>query len=129
MKKNYRTIRFAFGVAFAGLVLAGLSSCGKKDQNSPGVEFMPDMYRSPSLEYYNVHVIDEDTMNNAMMPVKGTIARGFMPYAYPNTPEGFEAAQNNLKNPLDPAKRDIWEKDGQKLYGQFCVHCHGPSGG
>ena len=128
MKKNYRTIRFAFAAAFAGLVLAGLSSCGKKDENSPGVEFMPDMYRSPSLEYYNVNVIDGDTINNAMMPVKGSVARGFIPYNYANTPEGFEMAQNNLHSPITAEQRASWEGEGEKLYGKFCVHCHGATG-
>src|SRR4051812_6641070 len=123
MKKNYRTIRFAFAAAFAGLLLAGLSACGKKDPNSPGVEFFPDMYRSPSLEYYNVNVIDGDTINNAMMPVAGTVARGFLPYAYPNTPEGFEMAQKNLHNPLPADQREKWEAEGGELYSKFCIHC------
>lgn len=128
MKKNHRTIQFAFGIAFAGLLAAGLSSCGKKDENSPGFEFMPDMYRSPSLEYYQANVVDGDTLYNAMMPVKGTVARGYMPYTIPNTPEGFEMAQNSLKNPLEPSQRELWEKQGEELYGKYCVHCHGPAG-
>jgi len=128
MEKNYRTIRFAFGVAFAGLILASLSSCGKKDENSPGVEFMPDMYISPSLEYYGTNVIEGDTINNAMHPVKGTVARGFLPYAYANTPEGFELAQNNLRNPLPIENRDGFVKEGEELYGKYCVHCHGAAG-
>jgi mono/diheme cytochrome c family protein len=128
MKKNYRTIKFAFGVAFAGLIMAGFSSCGKKDENSPGVEFMPDMYRSPSLEYYNTNVVGEDTLNTAMLPVKGTVARGYIPYAYTNDAAGLEMAQLNLKNPLPTNQRALWEADGEKLYGKFCVHCHGATG-
>ena len=129
MKKNYRTIKFAFSAALVGLVLAGFTSCGKKDENSPGVEFMPDMYRSPSLEYYQVHTVDGDTLDNAMKPVKGSVARGFMPYAYPNTAEGYEMAGANLHNPLPVSNRAVWEKDGEVLYGKFCVHCHGATGG
>lgn len=128
MKKHYTTIKLACGLAFATLLATGFSSCGKKDANSPGVEFMPDMYRSPSLEYYQVHTVDGDTINNAMKPVKGTVARGFVPYAYPNTPEGYEAAGLNLRNPLAAANRETWEKDGEVLYGKFCVHCHGATG-
>lgn len=128
MKKHYTTIKLACGLAFATLLAAGFSSCGKKDANSPGVEFMPDMYRSPSLEYYQVHTVDGDTVNNAMKPVKGTVARGFIPYAYANTPEGYEAAGLNLRNPLAAANRETWEKDGEVLYGKFCVHCHGATG-
>jgi mono/diheme cytochrome c family protein len=128
MKKNYRTIKFALSAALTGLVLAGLTSCGKKDENSPGVEFMPDMYRSPSLEYYAVHTVDGDTVFNAKKPVKGSVARGFMPYAYPNTPEGYDQAGANLRNPLPSSSREQWEAEGEVLYGKFCVHCHGATG-
>jgi mono/diheme cytochrome c family protein len=128
MKKNYRTIKFAFSTALAGLILAGFTACGKKDENSPGVEFMPDMYRSPSLEYYAVHTVDGDTVYNAMHPAKGSVARGFVPYGYQNTPEGYEAAGLNLRNPLASSNREVFEKEGEVLYGKFCVHCHGAAG-
>ena len=105
MNKNYRTIKLSISAALAGLVMAGFTSCGKKDANSPGVEFMPDMYRSPSLEYYQVHTVDGDTINNAMLPVKGSVARGFIPYAYANTPEGYEQAGLNLHNPLSASDK------------------------
>ncbi|MCU0360845.1 MAG: cytochrome c [Bacteroidia bacterium] len=128
MKKHYSFTRFSFATAFGGLLIAAMSSCGKKDANSPGVEFFPDMYRSPSLEYYSVHTVDGDTVYNAKHPVAGTVARGYVPYTYPNTPEGYEQAGLNLKSPLDMSKREMWEKDGEVLYGKFCVHCHGAAG-
>ncbi|MDI1356294.1 MAG: cytochrome c [bacterium] len=128
MKRNYKTIRFVIGAAFTGLVLASFSSCGKKDANSPGVEYMPDMYRSPSLEYYSSSVFEGDTLNTARLPVKGTVARGFIPYAYANTPEGYEQAGLNLHNPLDASQRELWEKEGEVLFGKFCIHCHGATG-
>ena len=128
MKRNYRTIRLMMGVAFTSLIAAGLSSCGKKDANSPGVEFMPDMYRSPSLEYYSSSIFEGDTINTAMMPVKYTIARGFLPYAYANTPEGYELAGSNLHNPLSVGQREQWETEGEVLFGKYCVHCHGATG-
>lgn len=127
MNQHYKTIK----LAFAGLLLAGLTSCGKKDPNSPGVEFMPDMYRSPSLEVYGTQVIDGDTVNSTsfrMLPVKGSIARGYLPYAYPNTPEGYESAGLNLHNPLSAGSREKFEKEGEVLYSKFCVHCHGATG-
>ncbi len=128
MKKSYRNIRFAFASAFAGLILTGLTSCGKEDANSPGFEFMPDMYRSPSLEYYNTNVIDGDTINTAMMPVAGSVARGFIPYAYPNSDEGLKMAHANLKNPLPFNEREQWEAEGEVLFSKFCIHCHGATG-
>lgn len=125
---RFRNIKTAFGAAFATLLISGLSSCGKEDPNSPGVEFFPDMYRSPSLEYYQTHFIDGDTMMNAKQPVAGTIARGYIPYTYPNTPEGYEAAGTSLKSPLPRAQQAQWENEGEELYGKFCVHCHGANG-
>jgi len=129
MKKHYKTIKFVVCGALTGLMIAGFSSCGKKDANSPGVEFMPDMYRSPSLEYYQVHTVDGDTVYNAQKPVKGTVARGYMPYAYENSTQGYEAAGLNLKNPLTTLSHEEYEKQGEEIYGKFCVHCHGATGG
>lgn len=128
MRTNYNTIKFVFASALMGLVMAGFTSCGKKDENSPGVEFMPDMYRSPSLEYYQTHTVDGAVEMNAQLPVKGTVARGYLPYAYDNTAEGYEKAGVSLKNPLTEKSREEYEKEGEVLYGKFCVHCHGATG-
>ncbi len=114
-------------MAVFGCVAVVLTSCEKHDANSPGVEFMPDMYRSPSLEtnmaYVNKH---GDSMETNRLPVAGTIARGYMPYSYLNTPEGYEQAKANAHNPFE--KNDINLAKGEELYGKFCVHCHGATG-
>jgi mono/diheme cytochrome c family protein len=89
---------------------------------------MPDMYRSNSLEYYQTHTVDGQVMLNAQEPVKGTVARGFIPYGYENTPEGYDKAGTSLKNPLTAKSREEYEKEGEVLYGKFCVHCHGATG-
>ncbi len=135
MRHHYKKIKFACSCAVAGILMAGFTSCGKKDPNSPGVEFMPDMYRSPSVEVYGTQVINRNThdtinsMSARWMPVKGSIARGYLPYAYPNTAEGYEQAGLYLHNPLPAGDREKNEKDGEALYGKFCVHCHGATGG
>lgn len=127
MKLNNKNIKSIYnGVALAAL-LVGFASCGKKDANSPGVEFMPDMYRSPSVEVYGTSTFNGDTIYSTQFtPVKGTIARGYMPYAYANTPEGYEQAGLYLKNPI--ALNDKVAAEGEVLYGKYCVHCHGASG-
>jgi mono/diheme cytochrome c family protein len=127
MKINYNSFKFVFTSGFLALLITTFISCGKKDKNSPGIEFMPDMYRSPSLEYYSVHMLDGDTINNAKKPVTGTVSRGYLPYAYPNTAEGYEQAGLNLHNPFINQKEEF-EKDGEVLYGKFCIHCHGATG-
>jgi len=126
MNFSYKNLKLMACGTFAAVLVAGFTSCGKKDVNSPGFEFMPDMYRSPSVEYYGIHVVNGDTLYNAMLPVKGTIARGYIPYVYANTGEGYEQAGLYLKNPI--AYSEQVEKDGEVLYGKFCVHCHGATG-
>ena len=126
MNLSYRNLKLITCGTFAVMLVAGFTSCGKKDANSPGFEFMPDMYRSPSVENYGTYIIGDDTLNSAMLPVKGTIARGYIPYVYPNTVEGYEQAGMYLKNPL--ALTPQVEKDGEVLFGKFCIHCHGATG-
>ena len=58
-------------------VLFMLSSC-TTDPNSPGVEYMPDMYRSPSYETYSQNPFFKDSMS-AQLPVAGTISQGEWP--------------------------------------------------
>jgi mono/diheme cytochrome c family protein len=126
MNISYKNLKLFTCGTFVVMLVAGFTSCGKKDANSPGFEFMPDMYRSPSVENYGTYIIGDDTLNSAMLPVKGTIARGYIPYVYPNTVEGYEQAGLYLKNPL--ALTPQVEKDGEVLFGKFCIHCHGATG-
>ena len=49
-----------------------ISSCSN---NGAGYEYMPNMYRSPSLETYGKNNFFSDSLN-ARKPVLGTIARG-----------------------------------------------------
>lgn len=127
MKLSYKNLKLVTRGTMAAMLVAGFTSCGKKDANSPGFEFMPDMYRSPSLEVYGTRVVDGDTITAfEFLPVKGTISRGHMPYVYPNTGEGYEQAGLYLKNPI--AYSPEVEKEGEVLYGKYCVHCHGASG-
>lgn len=115
-------------------------SCGKSDPNSPGIEYMPDMYISHAAKPYEwlPNGIFKDSLE-ARPPVAGTISQGShpnnmertnlinaIPYQYPNTTEGYELAGANLKNPL--ASDEVNLKKGEGLYGKFCVHCHGASG-
>lgn len=127
MKLKYKNIKSIYSsVAMAALII-GFTSCGKKDANSPGVEFAPDMYRSPSVEVYGTSVFNGDTIySQQFLPVKGTIARGYMPYVYANTTEGYEQAGLYLKNPI--ALNDKVMVEAEALYGKYCVHCHGASG-
>jgi mono/diheme cytochrome c family protein len=115
-------------IAAVGCISIIVTSCGKKDMNSPGVEFMPDMYRSPSLETNMAYVsmVNGDTLEVNRMPVAGTIARGYLPYAFANSADGYEQAKLNAHNPF--AKDEMNLKKGEELYGKFCIQCHGATG-
>ena len=115
MNKLILKLAFISGVVF-------LSSCG--GDSDPGYEFMPNMYRSPSLETYGENTI---TGMNAQLPVEGTVARGYLStFNYDGTLEGYLAAGNSSVNPVENNEKNIAE--GKALYGMFCEHCHGATG-
>lgn len=100
------------------------ASCSN-DKSQPALEYMPDMYRSPSYETYSENTIFADG-KTSQNPVEGTVPRGFLPYPYPNTNEGYEMAGQNLKNPLLLTQEVI--DQGKIAYTKFCIHCHGDKG-
>lgn len=123
-------------ILVAGLFVAGsfFTSC-VKSKNSPGYEYMPDMYLSPAYRAGEPHLdgVLPITETN-QMPVDGTIPHGttyeeyinYMPYPYANDLAGLEAASLNLKNPLKPTKHVL--ERGQNLYAIYCSPCHGKTG-
>jgi mono/diheme cytochrome c family protein len=50
-----------------------------------------------------------------------------MPYAFPNTVEGYEAAGANLMSPLAQVGQEEIEA-GQEIYTLMCTQCHGEEG-
>lgn len=116
------------------IVAAVFSITSCKEENGMAPEYMPDMYRSPAIEPYVDYgelrgKYSDTTYTNKMTarhPVKGTIPRGFQPYGYENTMEGYVLAGENLKNPI--AFNEEVGAEGKELYGMFCVHCHGKTG-
>jgi mono/diheme cytochrome c family protein len=142
MSKRMHKTAPAFGTLAATVLL--LASCGG-DPQSPGVEYMPDMYRSPAMEayvdfgqdpyHYGADVAEEQReRQSARLPADGTIpfsndpskAQFNMPYAYPNTVEGYEAAGLNLMSPI--AMTEATVEQGKVIYTKFCQHCHGVKG-
>jgi mono/diheme cytochrome c family protein len=116
--------KLSIAIVAAVSVASVMSSC-TSDPNSPGYEYMPDMYRTPAIEAYSESSFYADSMATRK-PVANTIPRGFMPYPYPNTTEGYEAAGTDLKNPLAYNKEILSE--GKEIYSKFCIQCHGKDG-
>lgn len=124
-------------IAAAALLL---TSCQKKDKNSPGYEYMGkfDMYRSPAYKAFEGYNGSEISIfsNGAVMQnsVDGTIMHSFdrekminyMPFYYGNTKEGRDSAIAYLKNPLAKTEENL--KNGEYLYGIYCGACHGKTG-
>jgi hypothetical protein len=103
------------------LVAIFLSSCG--GDSSPGYEYMPNMYRSPSIETYGEHTIE----GFDGLPVEGTVSRGnLVTFNYENNLDGYLAAGNTAVNPLENNEKNLVE--GEVLYAMFCQHCHGKTG-
>ncbi len=101
------------------------NSCSRNNPDSPGVEYMPDMYRSPSYEDNSPSTFYADGMTDRP-PVKGTVPVGFTPDPFPNTVEGWKNAADYLKDPY-PATADIQDQ-GKAIFSIYCVHCHGANG-
>lgn len=106
------------------VILIGLmTSC--KDETKPNYQFFPNMYQSPSYETYGEYEIFADEQS-ALLPVEGTLPRGYSLYEYENTNEGYDLAKNELKSPLQTSEIDT--ERAKELYVIYCGICHGNAG-
>ena len=107
---------------FAVIVI--LTACTGGD-SSPGYEYMPNMYRSPSIETYGEHNID----GYKGIPVEGTIAQGKLStFNYDKSIEGYKLAGLEANYPSDFNKDKKNLEKGKELFGMMCSHCHGTNG-
>lgn len=105
------------------LIAATASSCADKD--SRNYQYFPDMYESVPYDTYgeyNIFVNEQE----AKLPAEGTIARGWMPYDYEDTNEGYAQAKAELKNPLPYTEDNL--TSGKELFNIYCAVCHGEKG-
>lgn len=116
---------------FIGVIGVGCNNV----ENSPGWEYMPDMYRSSSYETNSGNGIFTDSLTDRPA-VPGTISQGWvansdysmtkMPYPYKNDSAGYENAGQFLKDPF-PATPEVVAR-GKEQFEKFCIHCHGATG-
>ncbi|SFT82011.1 Cytochrome c, mono-and diheme variants [Lishizhenia tianjinensis] len=113
MKRTFKAISTYSIAAITGMVV--LASC-VTDPDSPGLEYMPDMYRSPAVEPYVDYgrVQGAEDMEKKMVQSAMTPPAGAIPYY------GTEAAHVEVMLPyhrLAPATGDVthglygWEKE------------------
>ncbi len=100
-----------------------VSSC--HNNSKPNYQYMPNMYEAVSYETYSQSSAFKNG-KEGQLPVNGTIKRGMVPYDYPNTTTGYEAAKANLKSPLDSTSVDM--EKGKELFEIYCAICHGNTG-
>lgn len=125
---------------FLGFVILSACSYNRSpgtrnyNPNDPGFVFAPAyaMYHSIPRDPLTQEAGDPNPYHKNGMtmyrPPQGAIARGKLDYyfSYPNTPEGYEKAGNELKTPLKATKEHIAE--GKRLFISYCAHCHGNTG-
>lgn len=103
-------------------------SCNSK--RSRNYQYFPNMYQSVGYEAYSSHegnvVFENNGTSEALKPVDGTVHRGWLPYDYKNSNDGYQSAKYNLKNPIDYTKEN--KAKGQQLYTIYCAICHGDKG-
>ncbi|MDJ0645099.1 MAG: cytochrome c [Flavobacteriaceae bacterium] len=115
------------------VIVLTCSSCVDKQKRQ--VQYMADtdMYTPVGYETYGETADGEASVRK---PVEGTIARGQVPYDYPDSQTGYEAARDSLRSPLkiqlptdsiaQVSKKDM--DNGKYLYGIYCAACHGDKG-
>ncbi len=108
------------------ILLISLASCSSEKRERQ-IQYMgdTDMYDAVPYEAYSEVKILPNQME-AQQPVVGTIARGKVPYDYPNTEEGYQIAKDSLHSTMKPTKENLAK--GKYLYNMYCAVCHGTKG-
>ncbi len=112
-----------YKIALLAVASASLTACFNKSE--PNYQYMPNMYEPISYETYGESAAFPNG-KEGQIPAKGSIPRGFTPYEYANTEEGYNLAKANLKSPLDSLTLDVAK--GEQLYTIYCAICHGDKG-
>ena len=115
-------IKFFKNITFLILILS-ITSCF--DPSKPYYQYFPNMYESVGYKTYQ----ESDAFPNgiqAQLPVEGSVPRGWQPYEYEDSNEGYESAKLNLKSPLIQNDENL--KNGKKMYDIYCSVCHGSKG-
>ena len=80
-------------IILISLVVVSISACS--DKNEPASQYFANMYYSVPYDTYGEYEIFQNEQE-AKLPVDGTISRGWMPYDYADSPEGYDQAKTEL---------------------------------
>jgi len=95
------------------------------DSSKPNYQYFPNMYESVGYGTYD----ESDAFPNgieAQLPVEGSVPRGWQPYEFEDSNEGYELAKVNLTSPLLNNEENL--ANGKKMYEIYCSVCHGSKG-
>ena len=124
MKNNMIMKRLFYNIGIF-TVLSIFFACTSDSTNNPGFEYMPDMYRSPSIGAQSEHNIE----NYNSKPVLGTVARGKLStFNYSSSNEDYLRAGLESTYPTSFVKTEKTLDQGKGLYVMMCSHCHGING-
>jgi mono/diheme cytochrome c family protein len=122
--KNNQSKGFFFRSVLLVLMAVILFGCDR-DRNNPGWDYFPDMFYSTAYESFTKNPNFKDGMT-MRTPAEGSIPRNFTPFDYSLEPESRIKAGIELVNPFPASSEAIMR--GKKIYGTFCIGCHGASG-
>ncbi len=95
------------------------------DSSKPNYQYFPNMYESVGYGTYD----ESDAFPNgieAQLPVEGSVPRGWQPYEFEDSNEGYTLAKVNLTSPLLNNEDNL--ANGKKMYEIYCSVCHGSKG-
>jgi mono/diheme cytochrome c family protein len=121
------------GLVMIGLllvVLAGLIGAHwliLPDPSQRNYEFFPNMVESYAHDAQSPPPLLDDGTALDLRPPVGSVARGYMPFEYPATPDGALLAGQQLRNPFGADDAEAVAR-GAIVYSNFCAVCHGGAG-
>ncbi|HIB36495.1 cytochrome c [Mesonia sp.] len=109
-----------------GLLLVSASlAVGCFNEDDRNYQYFPNMYESVGYEAYGSYEVFENSQE-AKLPVEGTVPRGWKPYGFEDSNEGYQNAKASLTNPLPYTEDNV--NEGKALYTIYCAICHGDKG-
>jgi len=107
------------------ILLIALTFISCSDKRERNYQYFPNMYQSVPYDTYGEYEIFPEEQE-ALQVEEASIPRGFTPYEYEDSAEGYDKAKEELKNPLPYTEANLAE--GRQLYTIYCATCHGDKG-
>ena len=108
-------------ISFLSILL--MTSCF--DSSKPNYQYFPNMYESVGYGTYDESSAFPNGIE-AQLPVEGSVPRGWQPYEFEDSNEGYELAKATLTSPLIKNEKNL--ANGKKMYEIYCSVCHGSKG-